>query len=167
MSLFCGLSILLIGFPFVNEVKNKEPLLADKTTITTYDGDDVNVEVTIQTEKPREVYLNPFQMILTVDFWLLFILLFAGIGTGLVVINNMGNMVQSYRGEKHMTGILVIIFSVFNCIGRILFGYLSDKLKNYITRTGFLNITVLMMALSQYCWAFVTLPLFYPLVILT
>jgi MFS family permease len=76
-------------------------------------------------------------------------------------------MVLSYGGKGTETGLLVIIFSLANCIGRIIFGMLSDRLKKYASRTTFLNISVIFMGACQYAFAFATLPLFYPLIVLT
>ena len=61
------------------------------------------------------------------DFWILFAIFACCTGCGLFVINNISTMVQSLGGNDTMTGRLVILFSISNCVGRILVGSLADR----------------------------------------
>lgn len=88
---------------------------------------------------------NPIQMILTFDFWLYCCMFFAGIGSGVVVFNNLGSMVVSYGGHNGEQSKFVIILSLSNCLGRIFFGFISDRFAATATRVTFLNITLMGM----------------------
>ena len=70
-----------------------------------------------------------------------------------------------YNGQQNM---MVIVFSISNCLGRLLFGILSDKLlspKRGITRITFLSICIVMMTVIQFLFAVMPLEGFYPLII--
>jgi MFS family permease len=109
--------------------------------------------------------VNPIRILISLDFILLFILFFAGIGAGITMLNNLGSMVISYGGKDGDQGWMVIAFSFANCSGRIISGLLSDKLANYFTRVTVLNVSVLTMGAFLYGFTFASLPVFYPLVI--
>eukprot|EP00927_Polykrikos_kofoidii_P071985 TRINITY_DN68160_c0_g1_i1.p1 TRINITY_DN68160_c0_g1~~TRINITY_DN68160_c0_g1_i1.p1 ORF type:complete len:563 (+),score=40.73 TRINITY_DN68160_c0_g1_i1:132-1691(+) len=64
------------------------------------------------------------QAMCTAIFWELFITLFASMGSGLVVVNNISSMAAA-RGENE-PAVLVLILSVTNCIGRLVIGLISD-----------------------------------------
>eukprot|EP00927_Polykrikos_kofoidii_P039103 TRINITY_DN33532_c0_g1_i1.p1 TRINITY_DN33532_c0_g1~~TRINITY_DN33532_c0_g1_i1.p1 ORF type:complete len:545 (-),score=68.11 TRINITY_DN33532_c0_g1_i1:296-1693(-) len=64
------------------------------------------------------------QAVRTPMFWELFMILFAVMGAGLVVVNNIGLMVIARGGTD--AAIFVSMLSVTNCIGRLMVGMLSD-----------------------------------------
>ncbi|EFC42267.1 predicted protein [Naegleria gruberi] len=112
--------------------------------------------------------VNPFKMLISLDFYLSFLITFLFAGSGIVIINNLGSIVQSYGGKNGEQNNMVIVFSCCNCIGRILFGFVSDKLFNplkNLTRITFIGITILMMMIGQFIFSFLPLPGFYPLII--
>jgi hypothetical protein len=58
------------------------------------------------------------------DFWLLFFSLLLGSGSGLTVIDNLGQMSQSLGFEE--SHIFVSMISIWNFLGRVAGGYLSE-----------------------------------------
>lgn len=58
------------------------------------------------------------------DFWLLFFVYFAGVGTGVTVINNLAQ-VGAAQGVEDIT-ILLSVFSFFNFLGRLGGGVVSE-----------------------------------------
>ncbi|XP_039133943.1 protein NUCLEAR FUSION DEFECTIVE 4-like [Dioscorea cayenensis subsp. rotundata] len=64
------------------------------------------------------------QALIKADFWLIFISLLLGAGSGLTVIDNLGQMSQSLGYEE--THIFVSMISIWNFLGRIGGGYFSE-----------------------------------------
>lgn len=89
-----------------------------------------NGHVTVILSVPGTADFTPMQVIKEVDFWLLFLVFAVGSGAGLMVINNIGSIRLTFGGtEGDVTQTsLVITLSVCNFVGRLLFGYLSDRL---------------------------------------
>ncbi|KAK8936494.1 hypothetical protein KSP39_PZI012469 [Platanthera zijinensis] len=64
------------------------------------------------------------QALIKADFWLLFISLLLGSGSGLTVIDNLGQMSQSLGYDE--THIFVSMISIWNFLGRVGGGYFSE-----------------------------------------
>ncbi|XP_022773640.1 protein NUCLEAR FUSION DEFECTIVE 4-like [Durio zibethinus] len=64
------------------------------------------------------------QALITADFWLIFFSLLLGSGSGLTVIDNLGQMSQSLGYDN--THIFVSMFSIWNFLGRVGGGYFSE-----------------------------------------
>lgn len=64
------------------------------------------------------------QALVKADFWLLFLSLLLGSGSGLTVIDNLGQMSQSIG--YHNTHIFVSMISIWNFLGRVGGGYISE-----------------------------------------
>ncbi|KAK1606612.1 hypothetical protein QYE76_030285 [Lolium multiflorum] len=64
------------------------------------------------------------QAMIKADFWLLFFPLLLGSGSGLTVIDNLGQMSQSLGFEE--SHIFVSMISIWNFLGRVAGGYLSE-----------------------------------------
>ena len=113
--------------------------------------------------KKEDVFqnVNSLQMMLTIDFWLVFFLYFAGVGSATTMINNLGSMVLSYGGKNGQQNPMVIVFSIANSLGRILSGLISDKFAAHFTRVTVLNVSVLSMGLVIYTFVFASVPAFY------
>jgi len=73
-----------------------------------------------------------------VDYCIILALLFAGTGCGITVINNLGSMVQSLGGQPNSQLVYVVLFSTFNCKGRLLAGWASDQSAARLTRPEWL-----------------------------
>ena len=56
--------------------------------------------------------VNPFRMLLTLDFYLFFIIYLIGSGCGLVIINNLGAIVVAYGGYNGQQDVMVQLLSV-------------------------------------------------------
>lgn len=69
------------------------------------------------------------QALIKADFWLLFMSLLLGSGSGLTVIDNLGQMTQSLGyDEPH---VYVSMLSIWNFLGRIGGGYFSEIIVRY------------------------------------
>ncbi|KAI9076066.1 hypothetical protein K1719_042000 [Acacia pycnantha] len=64
------------------------------------------------------------QALIKADFWLLFLSLLLGSGSGLTVIDNLGQISQSLQYDN--THIFVSIVSIWNFLGRVGGGYISE-----------------------------------------
>ena len=88
---------------------------------------------------PSSKYTNEatgWRLLLRYDFYLLWSLFAIGAGAGLLVINQLGEIVFSLTdGDENMKNIMVAVFSIANCVGRIGSGLISDKFESRINRT--------------------------------
>lgn len=124
---------------------------------------------------------NLWRAMLTWDFWLIFYTHFAVIGAGITLLNNLTEIVISkeypvHQGEvfesaaklphaKYATT-FVIMFSVFNTIGRLAFGLLSDKFMTKMSRPAWLVVVTFIMALTQVYYFAGTIPMLFGAVVL-
>jgi predicted MFS family arabinose efflux permease len=79
------------------------------------------------------------------DFWLLFIVYFCGVGTGVTVLNNLAQVGMAVGADD--TTILLCLFGFCNFVGRILGGSVSE----YFVRSAPFNhfaITLFIQFLS-------------------
>jgi len=122
-------------------------------------------------DSPETVELNMWKMCLTADFWLLFFCHFAVIGSGVTTLNNLSEIVISFENLLEKTTIeqadlpyakytvtFVALFSVFNTSGRLVVGMLSDYYRHYLSRSSWLFIMAVMMAMSQLYFLFTNIP---------
>ncbi|XP_075662758.1 protein NUCLEAR FUSION DEFECTIVE 4-like [Castanea sativa] len=72
--------------------------------------------------------MNLLQAMCTVNFWLLFIAMICGMGSTMAVINNLSQMGQSLNYTSVEVNNLVSLWSIWDCLGRVGAGYLSDYL---------------------------------------
>lgn len=91
------------------------------------------------------------------DFWFLFLVVFTGMGSGLVVLNHVGQMVTALGGSENATAILVSLISIANCFGRIAFGVVPDAL-GAVPRPLFCAINLAIMACAQLLLAIGAMP---------
>ncbi|KAF5476923.1 hypothetical protein F2P56_003612 [Juglans regia] len=75
-----------------------------------------------------EENLNLLQAMRTVNFWLLFIAMICGMGSGLATINNMSQIGESLSYTTVEINSLVSLWSIWNFLGRFGAGYVSDYL---------------------------------------
>lgn len=93
---------------------------------------EARVEKTEEVEAVAEVKRKPmigedhtiFEAISTVDFWILFVSFLCGVGTGMAVMNNMGQMGLALGYADVSTFISLI--SIFGFFGRIISGSVSE-----------------------------------------
>jgi hypothetical protein len=110
-----------------------EPLLAEKI-----EKEKVKEEICNKVEED-EIKRKPvlgeehtiIEMAKTVDFWVLFVSFLCGVGTGLCVMNNMGQMGLALG--YHDVSLFISFISIWGFFGRILSGSLSEY---YIRKSG-------------------------------
>ncbi|XP_062195784.1 protein NUCLEAR FUSION DEFECTIVE 4-like [Phragmites australis] len=93
------------------------------------------------------------QALIKADFWLLFFSLLLGSGSGLTVIDNLGQMSQSLGYEE--THIFVSMISIWNFLGRVGGGYFSEIIvKDYAyPRAIALATAQVLMAIGHFTFA--------------
>jgi Nodulin-like len=74
------------------------------------------------------------QALVKADFWLIFVTLLLGAGSGLTVIDNLGQMSQSLGFDD--ARVFVSMISIWNFLGRVAGGYFSEIIVRY---SSFLN----------------------------
>ncbi|KAM4115077.1 hypothetical protein ACJW30_04G119900 [Castanea mollissima] len=79
---------------------------------------------------PYEEGMNLLQALRTVNFWLLFIAMVCGMGSGISVANNFSQIGKSLNYTVVEVNNLVTLWSICNFVGRIGVGYLSDYLQH-------------------------------------
>ena len=72
--------------------------------------------------------MNLLQAMCTVNFWLLFIAMVCGMGSTQAVLNNLSQIGQSLNYTTVEVNNFVSLWSIWNCLGRVGVGYLSDYL---------------------------------------
>ncbi|CAK8563507.1 unnamed protein product [Lathyrus sativus] len=98
------------------------------------------------------------------DFWLLFFVYFAGVGTGVTVINNLAQ-VGAAQGVEDIT-ILLSVFSFFNFVGRLGGGVVSEHFvrTRTIPRTVWMTCTQIIMIILYLLFAYAIKGTLYPAV---
>ncbi|CAA3007208.1 protein NUCLEAR FUSION DEFECTIVE 4-like [Olea europaea var. sylvestris] len=74
--------------------------------------------------------LNLFQAMRTTNFWLLFVAMLCGMGSGLATINNISQIGESLGYTSVQRSTLVSLWSIWNFLGRFGAGYVSDILMH-------------------------------------
>lgn len=69
---------------------------------------------------------NLLQAMCTMDFWILFIAMACGMGSGLATVNNLNQIGKSLGYSTFETGGLISLWSIWNFVGRFGAGYVSD-----------------------------------------
>lgn len=90
---------------------------------------DENIEKTQTSPLQPEIKLTAAESIKSFDFLLLYVMLFANILFGLVVISRLSNMItQLFNKEADEAATMVSVNGALNLFGRLFFSTLSDKL---------------------------------------
>lgn len=94
------------------------------------------------------------QALIKADFWLIFVSLLLGSGSGLTVIDNLGQMSQSLGYDN--THVFVSMFSIWNFLGRIGGGYFSEIIiRDYAyPRPIAMAVAQFIMAIGHIFYAF-------------
>lgn len=108
--------------------------------------------------------LTLLQCCTSANFWLLFLTCSIGMGTGLAFLNNLGQLVIALGGQGNSQAVFVSLFSVSSCAGRLLLGYIPERLLHArgTPRCIFLVIISALTAVVVCCNAFTTLLLLFP-----
>ncbi|KAG9149645.1 hypothetical protein Leryth_026254 [Lithospermum erythrorhizon] len=72
--------------------------------------------------------MNVIQAIRSMNFWLLFVAMMFGMGSGLATINNISQIGESLGYTMAETSALVSLWSIWNFLGRFMAGFMSDVL---------------------------------------
>ncbi|XP_051117123.1 protein NUCLEAR FUSION DEFECTIVE 4-like [Andrographis paniculata] len=93
------------------------------------------------------------EALIKADFWLIFFSLMLGSGSGLTVIDNLGQMSESLGYEN--THVFVSLISIFNFLGRVGGGFLSEKIVSDYAYPRHLAMAVaqLVMAVGHFFFA--------------
>ncbi|KMZ66107.1 Nodulin-like / Major Facilitator Superfamily protein [Zostera marina] len=93
------------------------------------------------------------QALIKADFWLLFFSLMLGSGSGLTVIDNLGQMSESAGYDQ--PHIFVSLISIFNFLGRVGGGYFSELIitKKAFPRPAALSVAQFLMAIGHFMFA--------------
>lgn len=91
--------------------------------------------------------LNLVQAMRTLNFWLLFVAMVCGMGSGLATINNISQIGESLRYTPRERSTLVSLWSIWNFLGRFGAGYISDIFlhKKGWARPLFMTLTLATM----------------------
>ncbi|XP_019154447.1 PREDICTED: protein NUCLEAR FUSION DEFECTIVE 4-like [Ipomoea nil] len=91
--------------------------------------------------------INLLQAMGTINFWLLFVAMVCGMGSGLATINNISQIGESLGYTTLQRSTLVSLWSIWNFLGRLGAGYLSDifLLRRGCPRPVFIVLTLAAM----------------------
>lgn len=136
--------------PKTGEVqKTEEPPKTEDATPGVLFPDSGAVET--QTPWPRRGEDHTIaQALSSVDFWLLFVATIFGVGSGLTITDNMGQLGLSLGYPATNVRTFVSLLSIWNSIGRWVGGFLSDYLlfRYGFPRTQFHTIALLTMGVA-------------------
>ncbi|KAI4992281.1 hypothetical protein ZWY2020_051698 [Hordeum vulgare] len=95
--------------------------------------------------------LNVVQAMCKLDFWLLFLAMACGMGSGLATVNNISQIGGSLGYTSRETSTLVSLWSIWNFSGRFGAGYVSDHFlrSRGVGRPFFIAATLLVMGVGH------------------
>ena len=93
-------------------------------------SDEGQVQGTSDDELPQEEDKNLLQAICTLEFWMLFVIMISGLGSGLATINNMSQIGQSLGYSTIEITNMVSLWSMWNFLGRFGGGHISDYIMH-------------------------------------
>ena len=101
----------------------------------------------------------------SLDFWLLFGGMFCVMGSALMTINNVSQMVAALGATNG--ALFVSLLGISNCLGRMIGGLAANTTRKWIARTWWLTLFCVVMACAQLLIVTGSLPLLYPAAVLT
>uniref|UniRef100_A0A2P2IKB4 Uncharacterized protein MANES_14G073500 n=1 Tax=Rhizophora mucronata TaxID=61149 RepID=A0A2P2IKB4_RHIMU len=116
-------------------------LLSDTEDVVPYDENSL----------PVVEDFNLWQAMSTVNFWILFLAMACGMGSGLATVNNLSQVGGSLGYASSETSTLVSLWSIWNFLGRFGSGYVSDyflQMKEW-PRPLFIAITLAGMGVGH------------------
>ncbi|KAK9119483.1 hypothetical protein Scep_017576 [Stephania cephalantha] len=118
---------------------------------TAHQDDAQELSILDKTAMLRGGDLNLLQAICTVDFWLLFLAMSCGMGSGLATVNNISQIGESLGYTTMETSTLVSLYSIWNFLGRFGAGYISDYFLHLrgLARPIFMVITLATMSIGH------------------
>ncbi|KAL8170760.1 hypothetical protein V2J09_022564 [Rumex salicifolius] len=102
------------------------------------------------------------QALVKADFWLLWVVYFVGVGTGVTVVNNLAQI--GYAQGVEDTTLLLSLFSFGNFLGRLSGGAISEHFvrSRTVPRTVWMTLTQLLMLLTFLVYATALSGTLYP-----
>lgn len=79
-------------------------------------------------------------------FWLLFSTVFILVGSSLFVMANIAFIVETRQGHVEQIPVMVSLFSVGNCSGRLVVGAVSDHVRESFPRAYFISLASVLVA---------------------
>ncbi|XP_021866231.2 protein NUCLEAR FUSION DEFECTIVE 4 isoform X1 [Spinacia oleracea] len=148
------LVFLSLPLKIATEANNKEksqsqqpmPLKTDPLLLYHDDSTSNEPEKNLMGEENRESEsVNLLEAMGSINFWLLFLAILCGMGSGLATINNMSQLGQSLGYNTSKINTLVSLWSIWNFVGRFGAGYISDSL---LRQRGWARPLVMVIALG-------------------
>lgn len=95
--------------------------------------------------------LNVLQAMCKFNFWLLFLAMACGMGSGLATVNNISQIGGSLGYTTKETSTLVSLWSIWNFSGRFGAGFVSDNFlrQQGVGRPFFIGVTLLIMSVGH------------------
>ncbi|KAK7411488.1 hypothetical protein VNO78_02922 [Psophocarpus tetragonolobus] len=114
-------------------------------------SDEGQAKVISDDKLPYEEEKNLLQAMCTVEFWMLFVIMISGLGSGLATINNMSQIGQSLGYSTTGINNLVALWSMWNFLGRFGGGHVSDYIMHRKSwpRPLLMTVTLGMMVLGH------------------
>lgn len=150
-----------------NESDQAEPLL-EKSSLDyrgsfrdSEEGSDLEILLAVgegavkEKKRPRRGDDFKFrEVVVKADFWLLWLVYFLGVGTGVTVLNNLAQI--GYAQAERDTTVLLSLFSICNFVGRLGGGAVSEYFVRLTTipRTIWMTVTQLIMVIAFLFYAF-------------
>jgi len=137
--------------------------------VSPFDDDDKHMPVE-QIPPHYRLYedYSPIQMLMCLDFWLSAVMMFTAVGSGLLVMNNLADVISTRSPvhedpevTKSITATLVSIISICNCLGRLLAGFFSDLTRFQLSRPFWFMCATGFMGTVQFAFAFSTVQYLY------
>jgi MFS family permease len=99
------------------------------------------------------------------EFYMLAFIAAIAIGCGLSFLNNIAALVSSLSGPAEARSVLITLFGVASCTGRLTFGIVPEKMLHLygIPRPVFVVVADFFLALTLFGLAYATFPLMYAL----
>lgn len=141
------LVLVLVPFSSVFTSGNNATLMKPEEGNSNMDQNEVKTLIErsgdIQTEKRRAPCIGEdftlLQALGQADFWLIFVSLVLGVGSGITVIDNLGQICYSLGYNN--TKVFVSLISISNFLGRVAGGYFSELIMRYKTYRHTLTFT--------------------------
>ncbi len=109
--------------------------------------------------RPERAY-GPKDMIRTRAWWQLYVAFFLTAGTGLMVTSQLNPMGQTFNLSQDVVLTAAVVFPIFNGLGRLFGGWVSDRLGREVTMTLFFTAqglcALLLLLLGAHEVAFIT-----------
>ncbi|GER53139.1 major facilitator superfamily protein [Striga asiatica] len=143
-----SLLVILLSSPIKVAVKaqNKHESERPSSTLKTPLVNDQGPKSPVQNTNVGEE-LNILQAVRTLNFWLLFVAMLCGMGSGLATINNISQIGESLGYTVRERSTLVSLWSIWNFLGRLGAGFVSDIFlhRKGLARPLFMALTLAAM----------------------